>query len=223
MDDRDRKAFLDLLQSTAGYYERKLALPAFEIYWNGLRRFDLEQVRSAISAHTADPQHGQYMPKISDIVAALQSMQPSDGRPGADEAWAIAIPARDESKTVVWTDEISAAWFACAVPLLDAGDKIAARKAFQDRYAVEVSESRSAGKPVRWTPTYGGNPDRRRAAILAAEQLGRLSTSQAAKLLPHEPIEPSATLQALAMQAPDTETARKAIADLRKLLNQGAR
>ena len=53
----------------------------------------------------------------------LQRVQASDGRPGKDEAWAIAMTTNDEFETVVLTDEIQLA-LAAAKPVLDAGDKI---------------------------------------------------------------------------------------------------
>lgn len=217
MDDADRGTFARLIQDVAEYYDRKLTAAAIEVYWHGLRRYSVDQVRRATSVHVSDPDRGRYMPRVADVVAAIQATQRADGRPGPDEAWSIAVPARDEADTVVWTEEICAAWFAAAVPLMALGDKIAARKAFQDRYATEVAQARQSGRPTKWSVAFGTSHERRRAAILEAEQLGRLSTGIAAKLLPHDPIEPSETMLAIAAQAPDTEMARKAIADLRAL------
>ena len=42
--------------------------------------------------------------------AVLERIEEQDGRPGADEAWAIALGALDEADTVVWTDEMAEAF-----------------------------------------------------------------------------------------------------------------
>ena len=72
-----------------------------------------------------------------------------DGRPGADEAWAIALEALDEACSVVWCGEIQQA-FAIARPVLVAGDKIGARMAFRNAYDRLVRDARVQRKPERW-------------------------------------------------------------------------
>lgn len=75
------------------------------------------------------------------LAAILQRVQAADGRPGKDEAWAIAMTTNDEYETVVLTDEIQLA-LAAAKPVLDAGDKIGARMAFISAYERFVGQSR---------------------------------------------------------------------------------
>lgn len=89
----------------------------------------------------------------------------------ADEAWAIALPAFDEHRTVVWTDEMSRA-FAVVRPLLEAGDKVGARMAFRDAYRRMVGERDG---PWRWRASLGHDEAMRAAAIAEAVQLGRLN------------------------------------------------
>ncbi|BBQ01706.1 hypothetical protein BSFA1_68340 (plasmid) [Burkholderia sp. SFA1] len=69
-----------------------------------------------------------------------------DDCPDADEAWVIALPARDERETAVWTSAIAQAW-AIARPVLEA-DKILpaltlrdARKSFPPPFARHVCKS----------------------------------------------------------------------------------
>ncbi len=99
-----------------------------------------------------------------------------DGRPGPEEAWAM-IPA-DEAGSVVWTEEMAAA-FGIALPLLQSGDKIAARMAFREAYSRMVGESRDARKEVKWTPSLGHDAKGRDAALSAAITAGRLSGTHA--------------------------------------------
>lgn len=113
---------------------------------------------------------------VADVISRLD-----DGRPGPEEAWAM-LP-RDESASVVWTDEMAQA-FGVAVPLLE-DDPIQARMAFLEAYRGKVQAARDAGWPVKWTPSLGHDSRGREAVILEAVQKGRLSAPHAQKLLPH--------------------------------------
>lgn len=117
-----------------------------------------------------------------------------DGRPGAEEAWAL-MPF-NEAQSVVWSDEMSEAFGICG-PLLDMGDKVAARMAFKEAYARLVAVARDAGRPVRWTPSLGHDPRGREPVIRAAMEAGRLSHEQGTALLPA----PAPSKQMLALVA----------------------
>lgn len=103
----------------------------------------------------------------------LQRVQAADGRPGKDEAWAIAMTTNDEFETVVLTDEIQLA-LAAAKPVLDAGDKIGARMAFISAYERFVAQTRGDVKPVNWHVSVGFDASRRTAAITKAVQMQRI-------------------------------------------------
>lgn len=222
MRDADKREFVDLLTEIADYYDRKLTPGAIAIYWRGLADLSLEVVRAACNAHLQDPKAGAYMPKVADLLRLVESAGGADGHPGPDEAWAIASAARDEGGSVVWTQQISDAFFAAAMPLLDAGDPIAARKAFQERYTHEIDAARRAGTPARWTPSLGTDPQRRTRAIEAAVRDGRLEAQYAQRLLPHsEAVSPTA-IQAIADASAGRKDVAGHIAALRKLLT-GAR
>lgn len=107
-----------------------------------------------------------------------------DGRPGAEEAWAI-LP-RSESQTAVWTEEMALA-FGVASPLLHAGDPIAARMAFKETYSRLVAEARNERKPVNWTATLGHDPHGREGALAEAVAKGRLSLEHAREFIPGLP------------------------------------
>lgn len=118
------------------------------------------------------------------LAAVLERID--DGRPGADEAWAIALDAQDEACTVVWCGEIQQA-FAVARPVLDAGDKIGARMAFRNAYDRLVRDARSNRKPAQWSPSLGWDEGQRRAVLTRAVETGVLSDKAVAGLLPSPP------------------------------------
>ena len=117
------------------------------------------------------------------LAAVLERVEACDGRPGKEEAWAIALSASDEAETVIWTDEISQA-MAVAQPLLEARDKVAARMAFGETYERIVRVAREANVPCRWVASLGTDHERRALAVAAAVQAGRIGHAQASHYLP---------------------------------------
>ena len=116
------------------------------------------------------------------LAAILQRVQAADGRPGKDEAWAIAMTTNDEFETVVLTDEIQLA-LAAAKPVLDAGDKIGARMAFISAYERFVSQAREDTKPVNWHVSVGFDANRRIQAVTKAMELKRIPREHGQKYL----------------------------------------
>lgn len=123
------------------------------------------------------------------LAAILQRIQASDGRPGKDEAWAIAMTTHDEFETVVLTDEIQLA-LAAAKPVLDAGDKIGARMAFISAYERFVSQARDDAKPVNWHVSVGFDANRRIQAVTKAMELKRIPHEHAQKYLADLSVDP---------------------------------
>ncbi|MFJ2319221.1 hypothetical protein [Pseudomonas sp. NPDC087817] len=107
----------------------------------------------------------------------LQRVQSSDGRPGKDEAWSIALSGHDESETVVLTTEIQQAMTAAA-PILRVGDKVGARMAFMSAYERLVTQARAQAIPTSWNVSLGHDPVRRVTAIESAVRM-QLITHQA--------------------------------------------
>jgi hypothetical protein len=118
--------------------------------------------------------------KTSDIVVRIE-----DGRPDADEAWAM-MP-RTESSSVVWTDEMAQAW-GVAAPLLQAGDFSAAHAAFKESYTKAVLRARIQRKAAHWTPSLGSDVAGRERVLLDAVKKKRLSAEHAERLLPDQEI-----------------------------------
>lgn len=178
MHKGDEKQFVEALKRAievtggSAISERALA-----VWWESLAAYSVEQVEAALEAHIAE---SVYPPKPADVIARIGQ---ADGRPGPEEAWGIALGARDEDQTVVRTPEIVAAWGAC-LEILNAGDEIGARRAFLERYAREVADARAEQRPVRWELSPGRDSDLRDRAIREAVQQGRLTRKQATKHLP---------------------------------------
>lgn len=105
-----------------------------------------------------------------------------DGRPGAEEAWAMA--PKTEAESAVWTREMAQAW-GVAIDLYNAGDKVGARMAFKETYERLCTEARNNRVPVRWEPTLGQDVEGREAVLLKAVEQGRLTADHAERLLPY--------------------------------------
>lgn len=183
MQAGDLDGFTEVLGAVLDLYGKTISSTSAQIWWEALRPYDLPSVRKALSRHVQDPERGQFAPKPADVIRFLTSGLPVDSRPGADEAWAVAITSGDESATVVWTEEIAQA-FGIARPILDAGDKVGARMAFREAYERLVLVARDRGSPCVWSVSLGSDAQGRAAAIAAAVDAGRLSVEKARAYLP---------------------------------------
>lgn len=114
------------------------------------------------------------------LAAILERIE--DGHPAPNEAWAIAIRAADEGATVVWTEQTRDAW-AKALPLVQAGDKIAARPAFLEVYARLVKEARAAGHLAAHQLSLGSDVSGRDSVLRQAVATGQLAHEQVAEHL----------------------------------------
>lgn len=175
MTHTEFKAFSDMLADVADYYGKSLTAAGIQIYWNVLSTFDLDVVRALLNEHV---KASKFMPSVSEL---LDRLREKDGRPGPEEAWSMIPVAEDAS--VVWTDEMAEA-FAIANDLIKAGELIPARMAFLERYRVLIRTAREGGKPVRWSPSLGHDPDGRERVLIEAQRAGRLSREHVAGLLP---------------------------------------
>ncbi|KRB85103.1 hypothetical protein [Noviherbaspirillum sp. Root189] len=183
MSENDYDEFATLLDAVYALHGKNLNAPAKALFFRAMETFPLETIRVAMNAHVRDAQRGQFPPKPADLMAQIEGHAANDGRPGADEAWAIALRSRDEGETVEITLEIMEA-FTSARPVLALGDKVGSRKTFIEVYSRLVAEARSAGRAVQWTLSLGWDESRREMPVRAAVAAGRLPASTAATLLP---------------------------------------
>lgn len=170
---------IELLQAVAVTAElcgRTFSEGAARMFVADLSAFSEEAVLKALGRCRREVKG---MLTIQDVVSRID-----DGRPGPEEAWA-QMPF-DESQSVVWTDEMAQA-FGVALPLLEEGEKVAARMAFKEAYLRLIGEARDAGKPVNWTPSLGYDVRGRDAVVADAVAKGRLSYSYAQTVCPALP------------------------------------
>ena len=186
MIESERPQFSELLLVTMQVYGASLTAGAISIWWSALERYPFAHVRGSLSAHVKNPSAGKFAPKPADIIGHIQSR---DGRPGAEEAWAM-IP-KDEATTVVWTAEMAQS-HGVALPLIEQGDLVAARMAFIEHYRMLVQAARNESSAVIWEPSLGHDPMGRECALMDAQRKGRLTAEHVAGLLPYRDQPPPA-------------------------------
>lgn len=181
MQPSEIEKFSRMLGGVFEIYGRQAPSPeARAVWWKLLQPHALADVGRAFSEYTrTEP---KFPPTPAQILEMLGE-NGGDGRPEADEAWAIALRAADEAVTVVWTAEIAAA-FEAARPVLDAGDEVGARMAFKAAYARIVAEARASATPARWVASLGHDPAQRTDTLQLAVAQGLLPAPHVQALLP---------------------------------------
>lgn len=190
-----------LLVAVAEATGASLSPATIQVMMTKLRMYELDAVLSALDRCLMECKRPLTM---ADIV---ERMQQHDGRPGADEAWAMCPKSEDDA--AVWTQEMSAAFFV-ARSLLQAGDEIAARIAFKQTYDRLVAESRRANASVTWTVSAGSSRDATARVVEQAAALGRISRADITMYLPAP--EDAGPIAALLMGGGDAGQALRLIA-----------
>lgn len=180
MDDLKKARFLQMLTKAMGAYGKPLPEVGLIDSWiEMLEQYSLRVIGMAFAAYCDD--EDRFPPVPAGIAKRCKLL---DGRPGTEEAWAIALASRDEADTVVWTSEIAEAFGICST-VLASGDEIGARMAFKDSYNRLVSAARMTNQPVQWSASLGWDAERREAAVTKAAASGLLPAPQAKALLPN--------------------------------------
>ena len=178
MLEQDKHQFAEIYRGVCATYGREASKEAMRIAWAALSAYDIHQVTGAYTAHLM---RSKYMPTPAEIIAAIHDNTPAMQRPGADEAWAM-MP-RDESDSVVWTDEMAMAWSVAsslANPLtVEKPDWVAARMSFKDAYIRAVDNARAHGRPAAWQVCRGTRTDNLEDVVTEAVRLGRISPEHA--------------------------------------------
>lgn len=212
MRDPEFNAFAAELKSVYAMYGKEPSLDQRGMFFRVLKAYPLEAVKLAFQAHMADPQRGRFAPLPADVVAQIEGMVEQDGRPGAEEAWALVLRGQDEAETIVWTGEMAQAWDVARIVM---PDEVGARMAFKEAYSRLIGEARRARMPASWSVSLGHDPQRRHAAIGAAVIAGRLPASEMPPALPAPHAQPLLALEH-APSIPDD--ARAALRRLRESL-----
>lgn len=171
-------ALLEAVAVTAELCGRTFSEAAARVFVADLDGYDEQAVIRALSRCRKEVRGAL---TVADVVTRIE-----DGRPSADEAWAM-LP-RSEAETVVWTDEMAHAYGAC-YRLIAEGDQSGARMAFKAAYTKAINDARSDAKPARWSACLGFDETGRSQAIEAAVIAGRLPASERLESLTHSGIE----------------------------------
>lgn len=183
MRECDYDDFAAMLDAVYSLHNKTLNSVARGLFFRAMSNFSLADFRRALDAHVCDPHRGQYAPKPADLIAQLDASLAADDRPGAEEAWALALTSRDEAATVVWTEETAQAFAICR-PVLETGDEVGARMAFKDAYNRLVLAARRAGRLPQWRASLGWDMAQRESVLTRALEQQRLPAPQARVLLP---------------------------------------
>lgn len=186
-----------------------------------------EQIRPAAAAYMAADLASYPLPVLAKALTACRREvkgrlslaavieRIDDGHPAPNEAWAVAIRAADEAVTVVWTEQTRDAWTA-ALPLVEAGDNIAARQAFLEVYSRLVKDARAGSGRAVYHPSLGHDVAGRDSALRQAIVAGRLAHEQVAEHLALPPATPA--FNPLALLAGTVEVSPSANARTRERL-----
>jgi hypothetical protein len=179
MHNGDAEAFFSMLDDVWGFYPNAKSPTDGQkaIFFRALREYSLAAVRQAFDSHMRDPQRGRFAPVPADIVAQIEGDRADDGRPGPEEAWAVASAARDENQTIVWTPETAQAWDQARI-LVANGDDVGARMAFKEVYQRLVAEARAAGRKLTWEASLGHDIKQRDEALAKAHAFRQLPAPQ---------------------------------------------
>lgn len=170
------KRLLEHIAATAETMGQTISPTAAAMMVNDLAGYRTDDVLAALKLVRA----GASRFNLKGIIDALEKVCP-DGRPGADEAWAM-IP-RDEHTSTMMTEEMSEA-YGIAKPLLNEGDQIAARKSFIEAYSRIVERNKQAGVSLKWFPSLGRDPEMRATVLQEAVRVGRIGAEHAEKIVP---------------------------------------
>lgn len=172
MKPSEDSELLEMIRATGEIYSRTVSLAAATMFLADLENYQPEQVKAAMARCRKEL---RTFPTVAEVIARID-----DGHPGVEEAWAM-LP-KSESDSVVWTQEMSDAFYVCR-GLMDK-DPVAARMAFKESYAKQLAQSRALGKRADWFASLGLDKHGREAALRDAVARRRLTVAQVQKVLP---------------------------------------
>jgi len=71
MQPNERAEFGRLITDALGYYREDATRFTLDLWWQACQRWTLDEVSGALSRHAMDPEHGQFAPKVADIVRII--------------------------------------------------------------------------------------------------------------------------------------------------------
>ena len=196
MHPSDTQNFFDVWDQCSEMYGKPPASDSAKaMAFKLLAGYSMADVKQALQMHMADPDGGQFLPKVADVVRKIRQYS-TNQFPGAEQAWA-SFP-RDEDQSACVCQEMLDAW-GVASEL----DEIAGRMAFRESYNRAVSEAMAHNRKPHWIISPGRDQALREQATLEAVQKGLISPTYARVHLPHIPV---SELQLLANSKTTTNT-----------------
>jgi hypothetical protein len=211
LSDHDQEQLVRLLVATAEVIGDQLRPNAALFMVSDLSAYPLPLLERALAGCRRELKG-----KLS-LAAILERID--DGHPSPNEAWAIAMRAEDEGATVVWTEQTRDAWSA-ALPLVEAGDRIAARPAFLEVYTRLLKEARAAQKTATHQVSLGADASGRDGVLQQAVAAGHLRHEQVAEFIALPA--PAPVFNAVALLAGRVEVSPEADARTRARLSEVA-
>jgi hypothetical protein len=156
MKQSDFNDFCDLLSLIAEQYQKPVSEGAMMLYFQGLIDFEFEAVKQALFRHIRNPDNGQFMPKIADIIRMMQGST----KDSAMVAWTkvdYAVRCVGTQVSVTFDDEIIHAviddmggWASFGRKTNDEWPFVA--RDFESRYRAY----KQTGEAVKHSPVLGG-------------------------------------------------------------------
>jgi hypothetical protein len=75
MQAHEKQEFTRFLTQALGYWKADVSEFTLSVWLHACQSYTLDQVRKAMTAHATDPEHGQFAPKVADIVRILSGTQ----------------------------------------------------------------------------------------------------------------------------------------------------
>lgn len=70
-EDADFPEFAATIAAVHTYYGKPVTPNVIDIYWNGLKGYELVAVKDALGRHVKNPDSGQFLPKVADVERML--------------------------------------------------------------------------------------------------------------------------------------------------------
>lgn len=100
MQPSERLDFARLFADVMAYYRQDVSDFTRSLFWTACEGASLEQVRKAFDRHAKDPEHGQFPPKVADLVRIISGTHTDR----AQLAWGKALEAM--SSVGAYTDVV---------------------------------------------------------------------------------------------------------------------
>ena len=174
MHPSDMEILISTLGATAEVMGTQLQPTALMLMAEELSEFQLSDVLAAIKRCRRE------LSGRLTLNAIIERVQAADGMPGAEEAWALM--SRPENDTVIITEQMGEA-MQVARPVLNDGDRVAARMAFKDSYLRIVNDARDKKIKPKWFVSLGHDKAGRAQPIAEGVRTGKLLLEHSLNLL----------------------------------------